>query len=281
MSDAYLEGTAPPDRAARGEVDASTRKRGTVAANAHRVVIIGGGFAGLYLARGLARAPVRVTVVDKHNYHLFRPMLYQAATGLLSADEIAAPIRGILRNQANVEVLMAEVVGVDVASNRVLIEAGSIPYDQLVLATGIRYDYFGNQAWAALAPGLDSVDEAERIRGKIFATFETAERLAASGLAEPQALRELLTFVQVGAGTAGVEMAATIAELVRMTLTKDFRHIEPRSARILLLEAGPSAGFGVASAGGSADRVCPRWPVTLPVPSRPRLDNRNRRIRNP
>ncbi|HEX2669312.1 MAG TPA: NAD(P)/FAD-dependent oxidoreductase, partial [Polyangiaceae bacterium] len=249
MSNACVESTAHPDRASSGKSDPPPSRGVVTATGATRVVIVGGGFAGLYVARGLARAPVRVTVIDKHNYHLFRPMLYQAATGLLSADEIAAPIRGVLRNQDNVEVLMAEVVGVDVASNRVLIEDGSIPYDQLVLATGIRYDYFGNQAWAALAPGLDSVDEAERIRGKIFATFETAERLAASGRAEPGVIRELLTFVQVGAGTAGVEMAATIAELVRMTLTKDFRHIEPRSARILLLEAGP--------------RILPTYPESL------------------
>ncbi len=204
-----------------------------------RVLIVGGGFAGLRVARGLARAPVRVTLVDQHNYHLFRPMLYQAATGLLSADEIAAPIRSVLRNQSNVDVLMAKVSGVDLEQNRVLVEDGSIPYDYLVLATGIQYDYFGHQAWPELAPGLDSVDEADRIRGKIFAAFEVAERLAASGKADAHAIRELLTFVQVGAGTAGVEMAATIAELVRMTLTKDFRHIEPRSAHILLLEAGP------------------------------------------
>src|SRR4051812_44079566 len=204
-----------------------------------RVLIVGGGFAGLYVARGLASAPVQVTVVDKHNYHLFRPMLYQAATGLLSADEIAAPLRSVLRNQSNVDVLMAEVVGVDVDANRVRVEGGSIPYDQLVLATGIQYNYFGNQAWPAIAPGLDSIDEADRIRGKIFAAFEAAERLAASGTADARVIRELLTFVQVGAGTAGVEMAATIAELVRMTLDKDFRHIEPRSAQILLLEAGP------------------------------------------
>jgi len=246
---AYLEGTTGAVRASSGEVDPSTSQGGIAATPGPRIVIVGGGFAGLYVARGLARTHVRVTVVDKHNYHLFRPMLYQAATGLLSADEIAAPIRGVLRNQDNVDVLMAEVVGVDLGSNCVLVEDGSIPYDQLVLATGIRYDYFGNQAWPALAPGLDSVDEAERIRGKIFATFEAAERLAASGLAEPQVIRELLTFVQVGAGTAGVEMAATIAELVRLTLTKDFRHIEPRSAHILLLEAGP--------------RILPTYPESL------------------
>jgi NADH dehydrogenase len=204
-----------------------------------KVLIVGGGFAGLYVARGLRAAPVEITLVDKHNYHLFRPMLYQAATGLLSADEIAAPIRSVLRNQRNVDVLMAEVVGVDVQANRVLVEDGSLPYDDLVLATGIQYNYFGNASWPAIAPGLDSIDEADRIRGKIFAAFEAAERLVATGRANDRVLRELLTFVQVGAGTAGVEMAGTIAELVRMTLTKDFRHIEPRSAHILLLEAGP------------------------------------------
>jgi len=205
-----------------------------------RVVVVGGGFGGLYAARGLVHSPVRVTLVDRHNYHLFRPMLYQVATGLLSADQIAGPIRSILRKQQNVEVLMAEVSGVDTRGRRVLVDdGGSFPYDYLVLATGIHYNYFGHEAWKELAPGLDSVDEADRIRGKVLSAFETAERLAASGTADPETLNELLTFVQVGAGTAGVEMAGTIAELVRMTLARDFRHIEPRVARIVLLEAGP------------------------------------------
>jgi NADH:ubiquinone reductase (H+-translocating) len=203
------------------------------------VVIVGGGFAGLYAARGLARAPVAVTLVDKHNYHLFRPMLYQVATGLLSSDEVAAPIRSVLRRQKNVTVLMAEVVGVDPGASVVITRDGTLEYDYLVLATGIEYNYFGHDEWRDLAPGLASVDDADRIRGKILTAFESAERLAASGEADPSLLHELLTFVQVGAGTAGVEMAGTMAEMAQMALAEDFRHIDPSSAHILLFEAGP------------------------------------------
>ena len=203
------------------------------------VVIVGGGFGGLYAARGLARAPVRVTIIDKHNYHLFRPMLYQVATGLLSADEIAAPLRSIVRNQKNVEVLMAEVVGVDPENRVVEMKDGRLHYDYLILATGIHYNYFGHDEWKEVAPGLDSVDDADRIRGKILTAFETAERKAAEVGADAQQIRDLLTFVLVGGGTAGVEMAGTIAEMARLALTGDFRNIDPRSAHILLFEAAP------------------------------------------
>src|SRR5262249_30786555 len=192
------------------------------------VVIVGGGFGGLYAARGLAGAPVRVTVIDKRNYHLFRPMLYQVATGLLSADEIAAPLRAILRKQKNVEVLMTEVVGVDPENQIVETVDARLHYDYLILATGIHYNYFGHDEWKPLAPGLDSVDDADRIRGKILTAFETAERTAAEFGTDPQELRDLLTFVLVGGGTAGVEMAGTIAEMARLALTGDFRHIDPR-----------------------------------------------------
>jgi NADH dehydrogenase len=202
------------------------------------VVLVGGGFGGLYAARGLAGAPIRLTLVDKHNYHLFRPMLYQVATGLLSADEIAAPIRAVLRSQKNVEVLMSEVVGVDTAGRTVKMTDGSLRYDYLILATGIRYNYFGHDDWQELAPGLDSVDDADRIRGKILTAFETAERKAEAG-ADAEEIADLLRFVLVGGGTAGVEMAGTIAEMARLALTGDFRHIDPRSAHILLFEAAP------------------------------------------
>ena len=210
-------------------------------AQAHlpRVVIVGGGFGGLYAARGLAHAPVTVTIVDKHNYHLFRPMLYQVATGLLSSDEVAAPIRSILRQQKNVTVLMDEAVGVDPHARVVLTREGSVAYDYLILATGIEYNYFGHEEWKALAPGLASVDDADRIRGKILTAFESAEKLAASGKADAGVLHELMTFVQVGGGTAGVEMAGTVAEMARRALAKDFRHIDARSAHILLFEAAP------------------------------------------
>jgi NADH:ubiquinone reductase (H+-translocating) len=180
-----------------------------------------------------------VTIIDKHNYHLFRPMLYQVATGLLSADEIAAPIRSIVRKQKNVDVLMAEVIGVDSQNQTVQTRSGEIFYDYLILATGITYNYFGHDEWKELAPGLDSVDDADRIRGKILRAFETAERFAAEGHASIKDIDALLTFVLVGGGTAGVEMAGTIAEMARLALKGDFRHIDPRSAHILLFEAAP------------------------------------------
>lgn len=204
-----------------------------------QVVIVGGGFGGLYAARGLAGAPVRITLIDKRNYHLFRPMLYQVATGLLSADEIAAPIRAILRKQKNVDVIMSEVAGVDSARQTVVMTDGVVRYDYLILATGIRYNYFGHEEWRDLAPGLDSVDDADRIRGKILSAFETAERIAAAPGGDPRQVEDLLRFILVGGGTAGVEMAGTIAEMARMALTGDFRHIDPRSSHILLFEAAP------------------------------------------
>lgn len=203
------------------------------------VVIVGGGFGGLYAARGLARTPVKVTVVDQHNYHLFRPMLYQVATGLLSADEIAAPIRSILCKQKNTEVLMAEVIGVNTQHHFVQTQESDLPYDYLILATGSHYNYFGHDEWMTWAPGLHSADDADIIRSKILRAFEEAERLAINGQADPGMLRALLTFVLVGGGTAGVEMAGTIAEMVRMALAHDFRHIDPRSAHIVLFEAMP------------------------------------------
>ncbi|MCW5968780.1 MAG: NAD(P)/FAD-dependent oxidoreductase [Blastocatellales bacterium] len=223
------------------------------------VVIVGGGFGGLYAARGLARAPVTVTLIDKHNYHLFRPMLYQVATGLLSSDEVAAPIRSILRLQKNVTVLMAEVVGVDPHARVVFTREGAVAYDYLVLATGIEYNYFGHEEWKAVAPGLASVDDADRIRGKILTAFESAEELAASGKADASTLHELLTFVQVGAGTAGVEMAGTMAEMSQMALAEDFRHIDPRSAHILLFEAAP--------------RILPTYPASLSEKARRHLEH--------
>jgi NADH dehydrogenase len=204
-----------------------------------RVVIVGGGFGGLYAAQGLADAPVRVTVIDRHNYHLFRPMLYQVATGLLSADQVAAPLRSILHRQDNVEVLMAEVTSVDPTRQMVQTDQGGIAYDFLILATGIHYNYFGHDDWKEVAPGLDTVDDADRIRGKILLAFEAAENIAAQSGADSELVHELLTFVIVGGGTAGVEMAGTMAEMTRLALARDFRHIDPRSARILLYEAGP------------------------------------------
>ncbi len=203
------------------------------------VVVVGGGFGGLYAVRGLARAPVRVTLIDKHNYHLFRPMTYQVATGLLSGDEIAAPLRSIFSRQRNVEVLMDEVTAVDAGKKLVRLKNRELHYDFLILATGIHYNYFGHEEWERDAPGLDSIDDADRIRGKILSAFETAERMAAEGGASPEEIQEQLTFVVVGAGTAGVEMAGTLAEMARISLAHDFRHIDPRATQILLFEAAP------------------------------------------
>ncbi len=214
-----------------------------------RVVIVGGGFGGLYAAKSLARAPVRVTLIDRHNYHLFRPMLYQVATGLLSADQVAAPLRSILHRQQNVEVLMAEVSDVDTAARLVETDQGRISYDYLILSTGIHYNYFGHDDWKQVAPGLDTVDDADQIRGKILLAFEEEENIAARTGAGSDAVHELLTFVIVGGGTAGVEMAGTMAEMTRLALVHDFRHIDPRSARILLYEAGP--------------RILPTYPESL------------------
>lgn len=222
------------------------------------VVVVGGGFAGLYAARGLAGASVRITLVDKHNYHLFRPLTYQVATGLLSGDEVAAPLRSIFSKQRNVDVLMAEVTGIDTQGKLVHLRRRDLHYDFLILATGIQYNYFGHEEWKQLAPGLDSIDDADRIRGKILAAFEAAESMAATGEANVDAIRDLLTFVVVGGGTAGVELAGTIAELARVALARDFRHIDLHSTRILLFEALP--------------RILGSYPETLSAKAHQHLD---------
>jgi NADH dehydrogenase len=216
--------------------------------NPPRVVIVGGGFGGLYAARALAGAPVSVTLIDRRNYHLFRPMLYQVATGLLSADEIAGPLRSIL-TQRNVEVLLDDVIGVDAQARRVHLPQYDPRYDFLILATGIQYNYFGHDEWQQIAPGLTSLEDADKIRGKVLLAFERAEKLAALGHAAPEVIQQLLTFVLVGAGTVGVEMASTLAEMSRFTLARDFRHIDPRAAQILLYEA--------------ESRVLPTYPEAL------------------
>jgi NADH dehydrogenase FAD-containing subunit len=201
-----------------------------------RVVIVGAGFGGLVAARALRKAPVQVTVVDRRNYHLFQPLLYQVATAGLSPADIAAPIRGILRNQTNAEVLMARVTGVDRARREVKIDDSDrrIPYDYLILAAGARHAYFGHDEWEHMAPGLKKIEDATAIRHRILVAFEKAE---ASTDAEER--RRLLTFVIVGGGPTGVEMAGAIAELARMTLVKDFRTIDPASARVILVEGEP------------------------------------------
>lgn len=204
------------------------------AQNMPRVVIIGAGFGGLQAARALRHAPVQVTVVDRSNHHLFQPLLYQVATADLSPADIAAPIRAVLRKQRHVSVILDEVTGIDMQEQYVLTRTERIPYDYLVVATGARHSYFGHDEWEAYAPGLKSLNDATYLRRKILRAFEAAEQ-------EPDAEKrqKLLTFVLVGAGPTGVEMAGALAELAHKTLVNDFRKIDPRAARILLVEAAP------------------------------------------
>ena len=199
------------------------------------VVILGGGFAGLYAARGLRRAPVRVTLVDRRNHHLFQPMLYQVATAALNPSDIAAPIRSVLRTQANAEVVLAEVARVDVTERCVVLTDGSeLIYDYLIVATGAHHSYFGHKEWEPLAPGLKSLEDAVEIRQRVLLAFERAERED-----DPVRRHAFLTFVIVGGGPTGVEMAGAVAELRRYALRRDFRHIDPGEATVLLLEGGP------------------------------------------
>ena len=198
-----------------------------------RVVIIGGGFGGLSAARGLARAPVDVTLIDRHNYHLFQPLLYQVATAGLAPNAIAAPIRGILHRQANATVLMEMVTGIDAARRSVLMGEEHVSYDFLVIATGARHAYFGHDEWERFAPGIKTLADALTIRQRVLGAFEAAEISQ-----EPSERRRLLNFVLVGAGPTGVELAGAIAELAKASLVHDFRRINPSDARIVLIEAG-------------------------------------------
>ena len=198
------------------------------------VVVVGAGFAGLHAAKGLRNAPVKVTVIDRTNHHLFQPLLYQVATAFLSPADISAPIRGVLGNQRNTEVLLAEVTGVDVPGQQVLTRDRSIAYDYLVLATGVRHTYFGHDEWEHFAPGLKTLQDARAIRNRVLLSFEAAEQEK-----DRQKCQELLTFVIVGAGPAGVEMSGAVAELTHRALAPDFRHLDLAALRILLIEAGP------------------------------------------
>src|SRR5438128_6867775 len=198
------------------------------------VVIVGAGFGGLQAARALRDAPVEVTVIDRNNHHLFQPLLYQVATAVLSPADVSAPIRNVLSKQKNSEVLMGEVIGVDVENQRVLMKDREVPYDDLILATGARDSYFGHNDWAQFAPGLKSIIQATSIRRKILLAFEMAEKEP-----DPEKRRALLTFVMVGAGPTGVEMSGAIGGLAHKTLVTDFRHINPKEARIVLVEALP------------------------------------------
>jgi NADH dehydrogenase len=198
-----------------------------------KVVIVGAGFGGLFAARALGRTAADVTVIDRHNYHLFQPLLYQVAVAALPPSDIAWPARSILRKQKNATVLMDEIVGVDVTRGRVVARRGEVEFDYLVLATGSTHSYFGHDEWAGIAPGLKSIDDATLIRRKILTAFERAEMTI-----DAAARKCLLQFVIVGAGPTGVELAGTIAELAHHTLARDFRSIDPRSAKIMLVEAG-------------------------------------------
>jgi NADH:ubiquinone reductase (H+-translocating) len=212
-----------------------------VPAKPHHVVIVGAGFGGLETAFRLDGAPVAITMIDRRNHHLFQPLLYQVATASLATSEIAWPIRYLLRDRPEVTTLFANVNGIDAAGKRVLLEdGGAVAYDTLVLATGARHAYFGHDEWEPFAPGLKTLEDATTLRRRILVAFERAERET-----DPEKRAALLTFVIVGAGPTGVEMAGTIADMARDTLPPDFRNIDTRKARVVLIEAGPRvlAGF--------------------------------------
>jgi NADH:ubiquinone reductase (H+-translocating) len=201
----------------------------------HRVVILGGGFGGLAAAQNLKRAPVDVTLIDRRNFHLFHPLLYQVATGSLSPGEIAAPLRGVLSKQKNVSVLLGEAVDVDPQAKKVLLkDSATFEYDSLIVATGTQTSYYGHDSWREWAPSLKSVEEATAIRHKLLYAFERAERATT-----PEDVRAWLTFIIVGAGATGMELAGALAEIAQETLRHDFRKINPRDARIILMEGAP------------------------------------------
>lgn len=200
------------------------------------VVIVGGGFAGLNAAKRLARAGQRlkITLIDRHNYHLFQPLLYQVATAGLSPGEIATPLRTVLSSYQNIQVLLADVTSVGLAEHRIETDIGPFSYDYLILACGAQHSYFGHDEWEPFAPGLKTLEQATEIRRRVLMAFELAERAT-----DPEKERELLTYVVIGGGPTGVEIAGALGEITRFTLSRDFRHIDPSRARIILIEAGP------------------------------------------
>jgi NADH:ubiquinone reductase (H+-translocating) len=198
----------------------------------HRVVIVGGGFGGLYAAQSLKNATLEVTLIDRRNFHLFQPLLYQVATGWLSPANIASTLRAVLKRQRNARVLLGEVIDIDCDEQKVVLAAGKVEYDTLIVATGSRHHYFGHDHWESLAPGLKTVEDATEMRRRIFLAFEAAERES-----DPAEVRVLLTFIIVGGGPTGVELAGALADIARETLVQDFRRIDPTAAQILLIEA--------------------------------------------
>ncbi|HEY9781370.1 MAG TPA: NAD(P)/FAD-dependent oxidoreductase [Leptolyngbyaceae cyanobacterium] len=210
----------------------------------HQVVIIGGGFGGLYAAKALGKKQVRVTLVDKRNFHLFQPLLYQVATGTLSPADISSPLRSVVNGNKNTKVLMGEVVDINPEQQKVILQNEELTYDSLIVATGVSHYYFGNDEWATVAPGLKTVEDALEMRRRIFLAFEAAEKES-----DPEKRRALLTFVIVGGGPTGVELAGAIAELAYTTLKKDFRNIDTTETKILLLEG--------------MDRILPPYPPEL------------------
>jgi NADH dehydrogenase len=218
------------------------------------VAVIGGGFAGLSAARGLRRAPVDLTVIDRRNHHVFQPLLYQVATAGLAAPDISAPIRHILRKQRNATVILAEVTGFDLPGRRVLLDDGEIAYDYLIVAAGAGHSYFGHDEWGRHAPGLKTIEDAVEIRRRVLLAFEHAEREE-----DPARRTPWLTFVVVGAGPTGVELAGALGEIARHTLRDEFRRIVPRASRILLLEG--------------SDRVLPSYPPDLSAKARRQLED--------
>lgn len=206
----------------------------------HHLVIVGGGFGGLYAAKALRRADIDITLIDRRNHHVFQPLLYQVATAALNPSDIATPIRKILRSQRNVRVVLAEVMGVDAPGKKVLLDGGEVPYDTLILACGATHSYFGRDDWAKIAPGLKSIEDAVEIRRRVLLAYEAAELTA-----DPALRKAWLTFVVVGAGPTGVELAGALKEIGTHALQKDFRRIDPAEARVILVEG--------------ADRVLPPY----------------------
>ncbi|MFM6190587.1 NAD(P)/FAD-dependent oxidoreductase [Planktothrix sp.] len=220
----------------------------------HHIVIVGGGFGGLYAAKTLGCSPVKVTLIDKRNFHLFQPLLYQVATGSLSPGDIASPLRSVLRDNKNTQVLMAEVVDLNPQKNQVILNNGELNYDTLIVATGVSHHYFGNEQWATLAPGLKTIEDALEMRRRIFSAFEAAEKET-----DPEKRKAFLTFVVVGGGPTGVELAGALAEIAYRTLKEEFRSIDTSETQILLLEG--------------MDRILPPFPPELSADAQKGLEH--------